>query len=76
MDTHDTIGFGPEDMPDVRRRVFDLAIAQAVDTVDPAHGWDGFLDALWHQLGELFGWDPQDWAGFTPVPAPPLDEFR
>lgn len=36
MDTHDTIGFGPEDMPVVRRHVFDLALAQAVDTVDPA----------------------------------------
>lgn len=75
MDTFDTIGFGPEDMP-VRRRVFDLAITQALDTVDPSDDWDGFVEALWRELGELFGWDPQDWTEFTPVPAPPRDDIR
>jgi hypothetical protein len=73
MDTDETIGFGPEDLPAATRRVFDLAITQAVEVADPAHDWPAFVEALWREMSELFGWDPGDWTPFAPVPPPPFD---
>ena len=71
MDTETPIGFGPEDMPAVYRSVFDLAIAQARQMIAPSEDWDSFVEALWREFSELFGWNLGDWTPFAPVPPPP-----
>ena len=57
-------GFGPEDVPAARRAVFDVAAEQASARVDPHDDFGGWVEVLWEELAELFGWEPGDW----PIP--------
>ena len=54
-------GFGPEDVPAARRALFDVAVEQARAEVDPRVDFDAWVEALWAELGELFGWAPRPW---------------
>ena len=62
-------GFGPEDVPAARRAVFDVAVEQASARVDPRDDFGGWVEVLWEELAELFGWQPGDW------PIPPDDSM-
>lgn len=62
----DDTGFGFDDLSAVRRAVFELAVEQADGLVDRAVDWPGWVDALWGELGELFGWQPRSWDEFVP----------
>lgn len=57
----DAIGFGPQDVPAARRAVFDVAVEQACAQADPHDDFDRWVEVLWGELAELFGWEPQPW---------------
>ena len=61
----DTIGFGPENMPEVRRAVFDSLVANAFAACDPAQDRAGFVEALWREFAEVLGWQPGKWAPYV-----------
>lgn len=50
----DTIGFGRDNMPVVRRAVFDSLVANAFAACDPAHDRAGFVEVN-REVAELIG---------------------
>lgn len=61
-------GISLEDLPAVRRELFDGAVMDARAAVDPVDDLDGFLDELWRGLSVAFGWQRQPWPEEAPQP--------
>lgn len=51
-------GIGLQDLPEIYRELYDVAVRSARDRCDPHTDPDGFIEALWTELATLFDLEP------------------